>query len=127
MAKKEFKYRGKTLDELKKLSVKEFSELIPSRQRRSLKRGLPDEHKDILKSIKDNKKNIKTHIRNMVVLPEMVGATLKVYNGKDFIMVIIQDEMIGHFLGEFTYNRKRIAHSAPGIGATRSSSALSVR
>ena len=127
MAKKEFTYRGKTLEELKKMSLSEFAELAPARARRSLKRGIADKHKIVLKKIRAKSKNIKTHCRDIVILPEMVGAILKVHNGKDFITIMIQPEMIGHYLGEFTLNRKRITHSAPGIGATRSSSALSVR
>lgn len=127
MAKKEFTYRGKTLEELNKLSLNEFAELIPARQRRSLKKGLTEQQKILLKRIRANDTNIKTHCRDMIVLPEMVTKTLKIHNGKEFVMVIIQPEMMGHYLGEFTLNRKRVEHSAPGIGATRSSAAMSVR
>ena len=127
MALREFKYRGKTLEELKKLSVEEFSGLIPSRQRRSLKRGFNEQHKKLLKNIRNNKNNIKTHCRDFIILPEMVGKTIRVHNGKEFVPVIIQDEMIGHFLGEFTLTRKKISHSAPGVGATRSTASLSVK
>ena len=67
------------------------------------------------------------HCRGMIILPEMVGQTINVHDGKSFIAVRIVDEMIGHSLGEFTYNRKRVSHSAPGIGATRSSASLSVK
>ena len=63
----------------------------------------------------------------MIILPEMIDSTIQIHDGKSFIKVLIQPEMIGHYLGEFTYNRKRVAHSAPGIGATRSSAALSVK
>ena len=121
MALREFKYRGKTLEELKKLSVEEFSELIPSRQRRSLKRGFNEQHKKLLKNIRNNKNNIKTHCRDFIILPEMVGKTIRVHNGKEFVPVIIQDEMIGHFLGEFAITRKKVVHGMPGIGASRSS------
>ena len=127
MAKKEFTYRGKSLEELKKLSLTEFAELTPSRQRRSLKKGLSDQQKILLKKIKAKESNIKTHCRNFIILPEMVGITISIHDGKSFIKMLIQEEMIGHYLGEFTYNRKRVAHSAPGIGATRSSAALSVK
>jgi small subunit ribosomal protein S19 len=127
MAKKDFTYRGKTIEELKKLSLNEFAELIPSRQRRSLKRGFTEQQKILLKKIKANDKDIRTHCRDMVVLPEMIGMIIKIHNGKDFVPIIMQNEMIGHCLGEFTYNTKKVAHSAPGIGATRSSAALSVK
>lgn len=127
MARKEFTYRGKTLEELKRLSLTEFMQLIPSRQRRTLKRGFTDQEKILLKKIRSGKKEMKTHVRDMVILPEMVGITIKVYKGNSFEPVRIAPEMIGRFLGEFTYNRKRVEHSAPGIGATRSSASISVK
>ena len=127
MVKKEFIYRGKTLDELKNLSLNELAVLLPSRQRRSLKRGLTDQQKILLKRVKKNESNIETHCRDAIILPEMIGKTIKVYSGKEFIPVIIIEEMIGHYLGEFILTRKKVAHSAPGIGATKSSAALSVK
>jgi small subunit ribosomal protein S19 len=127
MAKKEFIYRGKKLEELKALSLNEFIELIPSRPRRALKRGFTDQQKLLLKRIRANKGNIETHCKDMIILPEMVGITIKIHNGKEFVPVIIQEEMMGHYLGEFVLTRKRVEHSAPGIGATKSSSALSVK
>ena len=126
MAKKEFTYRGKTLDELKKLSLNELAMLLPARQRRSLKKGLTEQQKILLKNIKKNG-SAKTHCRDMIILPELVGKTIRVYSGKEFIPVIVVEEMIGHCLGEFVLTRKRVAHSAPGIGATKSSGALSVK
>lgn len=127
MAKKEFTYRGKTLDELKGMSLNELAVLLPSRQRRSLKRGLPEQHKILLKRMKTKSGDIKTHCRDMIVLPEMVGKTIRVYNGKEFMTISIIEEMIGHCLGEFALTRRKVEHSAPGIGATRSSAALSVK
>ncbi len=127
MAKKEFTYRRKTLEELKKMSLNEFAELVPARQRRSLKRGLTDQQKRLLNKLRKGEKNIKTHCRNMITLPEMVGQAIQVHDGKSFITIRITDEMIGHSLGEFTLNRRRVSHSAPGIGATRSSASLSVK
>ena len=127
MAKKEFNYKGKTLDELKIMSINEFMEIIPSRSRRSLKRGFTDEQKKLLEKIRLNKKNLKTHARDMVIVPEMVGHTLKIYNGKMYVECIITEEMLGHFLGEFSLTRKRMSHNAPGVGATRSSASVSVR
>jgi len=127
MAKKEFTYRGKSLEELKNLSMNEIAVVLPARQRRSLKRGLTDQQKVLLKKIKNNKSNIETHCRDMIILPEMIGKTIRVHSGKEFVPVILIDEMLGHYLGEFALTRKRVAHSAPGIGATRSSAALSVK
>ena len=127
MAKKEFTYRGKGIEELKNMSLNELASLLPARQRRSLKRGLTEQQKILLSRIKKNKVNLKTHCRDMVILPEMIGKTIKVYNGKEFAPVIIVDEMIGHCLGEYALTRQRVEHSAPGIGATRSSASLSVK
>jgi len=127
MVKKEFTFRGKTLEELKRLSIKEFGGLVKARARRSLKKGFTEQQKILLEKIRKDKKNIKTHCRDMIILPEMINKKIMVHNGKSFISILIQPEMIGHFLGEFTYNRKKISHSAPGIGATKSSASLSVK
>ncbi len=126
MAKKEFTYRGKTLEELKGISAKEFADLVPSRQRRTMLREQSDEKRTFMKNISTGN-NIKTHCRDIVILPSMVGKTIRVYNGKEFVAVIVQPEMIGHFIGEFALTRKRITHSAPGVGATRSTSSISVK
>ena len=127
MAKKEFTYRGKTLAELKAMSDKELSMLLNSRERRKILHGWTEEQSKLLKRVKAGKRNIETHCRDMVILPVMIGMTLKVYNGKEFLPVLVSEEMIGHRLGEFSLSRKKVQHSAPGIGATRSSSAISVR
>ncbi len=116
----DFKYRGKSLEELKEMSLKEFAELLPSSKRRSIKRKLTEDQRKILEDI-ENKDNIRTHARDMIVVPAMVGKTFAVYNGQKFIEVEITEEMLGHYLGEFTRNRKKVEHSAPGLGATRSS------
>ena len=127
MAKKEFTYKGKTLEELKKMSLNEFAELVPARQRRSLKRGLTEQQKILLEKIIKGEKNIETHCRDMIILPQMIDIVIKVHSGKIFLPVTIQNEMIGHCLGEFVLTRKKVQHSAPGIGATKSSASLSVR
>ena len=128
MAKKEFTYRGRTLAELRQMSDNELAMLFKSRVRRKImKKGWTEEQKKLLKRIRLNKRNIETHCRDMVILPLMVGMTIKVFNGKEFFPIMITEEMIGHRLGEFAITRKRVEHSAPGIGATRSSAAISVR
>ena len=126
MAKKEFTYRGKTLEELNNMSINDFAELVPARKRRSLKRETIDSHKTFMnKVMKGN--NIKTKCRDVIIIPQMVGKNIRVHNGKEFIPVLIQPEMIGHYLGEFVLTRRRVTHHAPGVGATRSSASLSVR
>ncbi|MEM5870061.1 MAG: 30S ribosomal protein S19 [Candidatus Aenigmatarchaeota archaeon] len=119
---KVFTFRGKTLDELKKMSIEEFARLLTAKERRTLKRGLQENQKKLLEKIKKNPDGFhKTHIRDMIILPQMVGAKLGVYNGKEWVSVYITPEMIGHRLGEFSIPIKRVKHSAPGIGATKGS------
>ncbi|MEK6864545.1 MAG: 30S ribosomal protein S19 [Nanoarchaeota archaeon] len=132
MVKKEFTFRGKTLEELQKLSIEELAKLLTSRQRRTLTRGFTDAEKSLLEKIKKfkegkKKKPVKTHCRDMIILPMMIGMTIHIHSGKQFNPVLMEPEMIGHTLGEFTMNRKKVAHSAPGIGATRSSAGASVK
>ncbi|MHC1585379.1 MAG: 30S ribosomal protein S19 [Candidatus Syntropharchaeia archaeon] len=117
---KEFEYRGYTISELKKMKIDEFSMLLPARQRRKLRRGLSEQHRKLLQRLR-SKDVAKTHLRDMIVLPEMVGKKIGIYNGKTFEYVEIKPEMIGHYLGEFALTRKKVVHGAAGIGATRSS------
>ena len=127
MARREFTFKGKTADELKKMSLSELSQLLTARQRRTIKRGFTEQQKILLKKLRSKEKNIKTHCRDMIILPEMIGTTIRVYQGKEFLPVTIEADMIGHYLGEFVLTRKKVVHSAPGIGATRSSASLSVK
>jgi small subunit ribosomal protein S19 len=118
--KEEFTYRGLKTEELNKLSTDEFMELLPSRQRRRLKRGLTKDHKRLLSRVKD-REVVRTHLRDMIILPEMVGKTIEIYNGKAFNRVEIMPEMVGHYLGEYSLTRARVTHGSAGVGATRSS------
>jgi small subunit ribosomal protein S19 len=127
MAKKEFQFRGKSLEEIKALSLNDFIKMIPSKERRSVKRGFTPEQKVLLEKIRAKQKTIKTHARDMVILPEMVGLVIKVYNGNSYFDLHVTDEMLGHRLGEFALTRRRVAHNAPGVGATRGSASVSVR
>lgn len=127
MVKKEFTFKGKTIDDLKKMSLSELTHLLTARQRRTIKRGFTEQQKILLKKLRVNEKNIETHCRDMIILPEMIGKTIKIHQGKEFVPVTIGEDMIGHYLGEFALTRKKVAHSAPGIGATRSSASLSVK
>ncbi len=124
---KEWRYRGKTLDELKTLSIPTFAKLVDARARRTLLRTSPDQHKILLKNITAGQQAVHTHCRDIVILPQLVGKTIHVHNGKEFVPVPIDADMLGHRLGEFALTRKKVSHSAPGIGATRSSASLSVR
>jgi small subunit ribosomal protein S19 len=124
-----FHYRGHTLEELKKMNMDEFVRLLPARARRSLRRGLPPRQKKLLERLrrayraKKRGKDIltRTHVRDMLIFPEMVGLQIGVYNGKTYEIVEVKPEMIGHYLGEFSQTRRHVQHGSPGIGATRSS------
>lgn len=119
---KEFTFHGKSVEELKGMNLDEFSILLKSRQRRSLKRGLTDEEKNLLEKIRKKPgKFHRTTSREMIILPEMLGEKIGVHNGKEFVPLEITPPMIGHRLGEFAPTRKQVKHSAPGFGATRSS------
>ncbi len=123
MAKK-FTYRGKSQEELEAMTLEDLTALLPSRQRRALRRGFTKQQKKLIESIRRGKskdKPVRTHVRDMIILPEMVNARLAIYNGKEWVMVVVLPEMIGHYLGEFAQTRKQVKHSAPGLGATRSS------
>lgn len=123
---KEFRYRGYTLEEILDMSMDDFIRLLSARTRRSLRRGLYYEQRGLLEKIRAAKegrytKPIKTHCRDMIILPEMIGLTIHVHNGKEFVPVEIKPEMIGRYLGEFAITNKPVKHGTPGIGASRSS------
>lgn len=123
---KQYSFRGRTPEELKKLSLSEFSELTTSDVRRKIKRGFTDAEKTLLEHMR-KKKEVKTHCRDMIIIPEMVDRTIRVYSGKTWVPVTITVEMLGHRLGEFALSRKVVKHSSPGVGATRSTASQSVR
>ena len=120
---REFLYRGYTIDELRAMPMDDFIKLLPSRQRRSLRRGLTPAQRIFLEKLRSTPpdKPLRTHCRDMIILPEMVGRTIFVHNGKDFVPVRITEKMIGHYLGEFAITNKPVKHGRPGVGASRSS------
>ncbi len=129
MAKTDFKYRGKTLQELNSMTIEEFAEIAGSRAKRSLQRGFD---KKLLKKIKEakqkeNSKPIKTHKRDTIIIPSMIGLTFAVYTGKEFQRIDIKEKMIGHFIGEVALTRTKLRHGKAGIGATRSSTAITAK
>ena len=122
---KEQIYRGQPLEELKKLDVRESAKFMKSRSRRSVLRNF-DKIENFVKrcEIKTQRnKKIKTHFRDLVIVPKLVGLTISIYNGKSFQDVSITTEMIGHRLGEFSQTRVKAVHTSMGIGATKSSRA----
>jgi small subunit ribosomal protein S19 len=123
---KEFRYRGYTVDQLNSMSTEAILQLLPSRARRSLNRGISDDKRKLLEDVRSQKEGklegqIKTHARDMIVLPVMVGSTIGVYTGKEFVPLQVKPEMIGHCLGEYAITNKKVVHGTPGIGASRSS------
>ncbi len=120
--KEEFSYRGHTLEELQEMSLDELVDLLPSRARRKIERGLSEEHEKLIEKIENGGEGpFRTHLRDMVVLPSFVGKILMVHNGVEFERVDVEADMVGHFLGEFALTRKNVEHTGPGVGATRSS------
>lgn len=123
---KEFVYRGVPTAELEGLPHERLFELLNSRQRRSLVRGITDGKRKLIAEIKAAKAGklanpIKTHLRDLIVLPHMVGVTVNVFSGKEFVPVQIRTEMIGHYIGEYVVTNRPVRHGAPGVGASRSS------
>ena len=125
--KRQFKYRGKLVEELLTLDVREFAKLLPSRSRRTVLRNF-QKIEDFVSRAKgkiEKKKQVKTHARDMVIVPQMVGMRIQVHKGNGFTAVDIVGEMLGHKLGEFAPTRSKVAHSKAGVGATKGSKALS--
>lgn len=121
---KDFVFRGLDEEQLKAVSMDEFIRMLPSRMRRSLMRGLPEEHRKLIEKIRSwqpGDKPLKTHSRNMIILPEMIGKTVHVFSGRDFIEVLIDLKKVGHYLGEYSITNSPVRHGRPGIGASRSS------
>ena len=122
---KEFTYRGLSKNELENLSLENLLKLFPARVRRSLGRGINDNKRKLIDEIKASKtgKNItiRTHLRDLIILPYMIGTKINVFSGKEFVPVTITSEMVGHYLGEYVITNKRVTHGAPGVGASRSS------
>ncbi len=122
-------YRGKELEELRQMDIREFSKYVKARARRTILRNFDVIEKFVKRCRKNMEKGkpIRTHLRDVVIVPQMIDMTIHVYNGKEFFPVKISYEMLGHRLGEFAITRKQVKHGAAGIGATRSSAAMSVK
>lgn len=115
-----------SLSEMEKLPLDKILTKLNARQRRSLSRGINDGKRKVIEEIKLSKEGklknpIKTHVRDLIILPSMVGVTINVFTGKEYLPITIVQEMIGHYLGEYALTNKRVTHGAPGVGASRSS------
>jgi small subunit ribosomal protein S19 len=117
----EFTYRGHKMDELKAMGLSELIPLMPARARRKFNRGLNRGEETLLEKIRGGDEKVRTHLREMIVMPEMIGKSIEIYNGKEFVKVEFQPESVFHYLGEFALTRKKVTHGSAGIGATRGS------
>ena len=123
---KQFTYRGLTQKDLEGLSLEKLLSLLSARARRSLTRGINDNKRKLIAEIKaakagELKTTINTHLRDLIILPSMIGTTVNVYSGKEFTPITFSPEMIGHYIGEYVITNKKVSHGAPGVGASRSS------
>ena len=123
---KQFTYHGLSQKELESLPLEKLLKLFPARARRSLNRGINDSKRKLIEEIKATKAgkiktSINTHQRDLIILPYMIGTTVNVFSGKEFVPVTITTEMVSHYLGEYVITNKRVSHGAPGVGASRSS------
>lgn len=126
----EYIYRGKTVDELKAMSRDDLPKISNADVRRIFKRGFSEQEKSFLKNMekkKKSKKPIRTHAREMPILPEFIGLTIYVHNGKEFIPVEIKPNMVFHRLGEYALTTKQVKHGSPGLRATRSSGFVPIK
>lgn len=123
-------FRGKTIEQLKAMSREDLIKLVNADARRIFKRGFSPEEKTLLEKIEKkskNKKSIKTHVREMLILPNFVGLTIGVHNGKEFVPVEIKPNMVFHRLGEYALTTKQVKHGSPGLRATRSSGFVPIK
>lgn len=112
LVKKQFKFRGKTLEELKTLEVREFAELMRSRQKRFTLRNFQKIEDFVSRAIKkiEKGKQVKTHSRDLIVVPAMIGMRIHIHRGNIFVPIDIIPEMLGHKFGEFAPTRARAKH-----------------
>ena len=129
---KKLTYRGLELEQVLDLNPKELMNFVNARARRRMKRATSSGPKylALIEKIKaakakcgplDRPEPIKTHLRNALIVPEMIGGQVAVYNGKVFNIVMISAEMVGMYLGEFSITYRPVRHGRPGIGSTNSS------
>ncbi|MEM3829640.1 MAG: 30S ribosomal protein S19 [Conexivisphaerales archaeon] len=122
----EFKYRGYSLEQLQKMTLKDMIPIVNADVRRKLKRGFTNGEKKLTEKL-SKKDNVRTHLREAIILPQWVGKTINVHNGKEFVPVKISPRMVFHRLGEYVFTTKRVKHGSPGLMATRSSSYVPIK
>lgn len=137
-AQRNYTFRGKTLDDLKAMELKDFIELLNSRRQRWFGRSFSTKHVKLIQKVQKSKDSVvgqtgvkppvvRTHLRGMVIIPAFVDGIIGIYNGKEFVEVLIKPEMIGHVFADFSMAKAVVKHSKAGVGATRGSSATSLK
>jgi small subunit ribosomal protein S19 len=123
ISKKQSTFKGKTIEELKELDVREFAKYLKSRQRRAVLNQFQSIEDFISRAKKriERNKPIKTHKRGMIIVPQMIGMRIQIYNGHEFIPVEVTYQMLGHRFGEFSPTRGKVKHGTAGIGSTKGS------
>merc|ERR1719235_57226 len=120
---RKYSYRGIDLEKLVDMQNEDLMNLFCARQRRKFSRGIKRQPITLLKKLRKSKKAcaygekptpVKTHMRNMVIVPEMIGSVVGCYNGKNFINIEIKPEMIGHSLAEFSISYHPVMHGGGG-------------
>ncbi|KAM9876155.1 40s ribosomal protein s15 [Verticillium dahliae] len=108
---RKFSYRGIDLEALLDLDSEQLRDVVHARARRRINRGLKRRPMGLIKKLRKAKQEakpnekpdlVKTHLRDMIVVPEMIGSVIGIYSGKEFNQVEIKPEMVGHYLGEFS-------------------------
>jgi small subunit ribosomal protein S15e len=124
---KKFSYRGVDLKDLLDLPLEDFNNMVHARARRKFKRGMDRKPMGLIRKLRKAKAEagenerpaiVKTHLRDMIVVPEMIGSVIGVYNGKTFNQVEVRPDMVGHYLGEFSITYRPVNHKRPGQGNT---------
>ena len=133
---KKYSYRGNDLKKLIEMNMDEMSQQLRSRQRRKLRRKMGTKYARFIKKLLEAKRitppgekpaAVKTHLRDCIVLPNMVQSVINIHKGNGYSNVEIKPEMIGYYLGEFALTYKRVSHGKPGVGATHSSKFVPIK
>mmetsp|Transcript_139452 Transcript_139452/g.197411 ORF Transcript_139452/g.197411 Transcript_139452/m.197411 type:complete len:135 (-) Transcript_139452:230-634(-) len=121
---KKFTYRGMSLEQLLALPREELIEHFTTKQRRRFNRGMKHKFSRLMNKLKKAKQGlqpgekppaVKTHMRDGIFLPEMVGNVIGIYSGKEFVNVEVKFDMIGQYFGEFALTYKPLSHGKPGL------------
>jgi len=109
-------YRGENVVKLRDIDIREFAKLVKARTRRALLRNydVVEEFVKKCEQCETRNKPIKTHDRSIVIVPKMIGLTIGIHNGKEFMKVLMTNEMLGHRLGEFAMTRRIAKHTSVG-------------